>query len=40
MELSFKPLTIDQWDDFVSLFGERGHVVGAGACFGVLRETV
>ncbi len=28
MDLSFKPLNIDQWDDFVSLFGERGACVG------------
>jgi GNAT superfamily N-acetyltransferase len=33
MELSFKPLNIDQWDDFVSLFGERG---ACGGCWCML----
>lgn len=33
MELSFQPLTIDQWDDFVSLFGERG---ACGGCWCML----
>jgi GNAT superfamily N-acetyltransferase len=33
MEISFKPLTIDQWDDFVSLFGERG---ACGGCWCML----
>jgi len=33
MELSFKPLTIDEWDDFVSLFGERG---ACGGCWCML----
>ena len=32
-ELSFKPLTIGQWDDFVSLFGERG---ACGGCWCML----
>ena len=33
MELSFKPLTRDYWDDFVSLFGERG---ACGGCWCML----
>jgi len=33
MELSFKPLNIEQWDDFVSLFGERG---ACGGCWCML----
>ena len=33
MELSFKPLTIDQWSDFVTLFGERG---ACGGCWCML----
>jgi len=33
MELSFKPLTIYQWGDFVSLFGERG---ACGGCWCML----
>ena len=33
MELSFKPLNIDQWDAFVSLFGERG---ACGGCWCML----
>ena len=36
MELSYKPLTIDQSDDFVSLFGERG---ACGGYFGFLRKN-
>jgi len=28
LELSFHPLTTDQWDDFVFLFGERGACGG------------
>ncbi|KKK66407.1 hypothetical protein LCGC14_2964400 [marine sediment metagenome] len=32
-ELSFQPLTIDQWNDFVSLFGERG---ACGGCWCML----
>ena len=33
LELSFQPLTTDQWDDFVSLFGERG---ACGGCWCML----
>ena len=33
MELSFKPLTRDRWDDFVALFGERG---ACGGCWCML----
>ena len=33
MKLSFKPLTRDQWDDFVFLFGERG---ACGGCWCML----
>ena len=33
MELSFQPLTTNQWDDFVSLFGERG---ACGGCWCML----
>lgn len=33
VELSFHPLTIDQWDDFVSLFGKRG---ACGGCWCML----
>ena len=33
MELSFQPLTIDQWDGFVSLFGEQG---ACGGCWCML----
>jgi GNAT superfamily N-acetyltransferase len=33
IELSFKPLTVDHWDDFVSLFGERG---ACGGCWCML----
>ena len=33
IELSFQPLAIDQWDDFVSLFGERG---ACGGCWCML----
>ena len=33
IELSFQPLTVDQWDDFVSLFGERG---ACGGCWCML----
>jgi GNAT superfamily N-acetyltransferase len=33
IELFFKPLTVDQWDDFVSLFGERG---ACGGCWCML----
>ena len=33
IELSFQPLTTDQWDDFVSLFGERG---ACGGCWCML----
>ena len=33
MELSFQPLTLDKWDDFVSLFGERG---ACGGCWCML----
>jgi len=33
IELSFQLLTIDQWDDFVSLFGERG---ACGGCWCML----
>ena len=33
LELSFHPLTVDQWDDFVSLFGERG---ACGGCWCML----
>ena len=33
MELSFKPLKIEQWDDFVSLFGDRG---ACGGCWCML----
>ena len=28
IELSFEPLTIEKWGDFVSLFGERGACRG------------
>ena len=33
MELAFQSLTVDQWDDFVSLFGERG---ACGGCWCML----
>lgn len=33
MNLTFKPLTVWQWDDFVSLFGERG---ACGGCWCML----
>ena len=33
IELSFQPLTKDRWDDFVSLFGERG---ACGGCWCML----
>jgi len=33
LKLSFKPLTKDQWDDFVALFGERG---ACGGCWCML----
>jgi GNAT superfamily N-acetyltransferase len=33
MELSFQPLTTEQWDGFVSLFGERG---ACGGCWCML----
>ena len=33
IELSFQPLTTDQWHDFVSLFGERG---ACGGCWCML----
>ena len=33
MELSFQPLTTTQWDDFVTLFGERG---ACGGCWCML----
>lgn len=33
MKLSFRPLTRDQWGDFVSLFGERG---ACGGCWCML----
>ena len=33
LELSFKPLTKDQWGDFVTLFGERG---ACGGCWCML----
>ena len=33
LKLSFKPLTKDQWNDFVSLFGERG---ACGGCWCML----
>ena len=33
IELSFQALTTDQWDDFVSLFGERG---ACGGCWCML----
>ena len=33
IELSFQPLTTNQWDDFVSLFGERG---ACGGCWCML----
>ena len=33
MELSFRPLRTEQWDDFVMLFGERG---ACGGCWCML----
>lgn len=33
LELSYRQLTIDQWDDFVTLFGERG---ACGGCWCML----
>lgn len=33
LKLSFKPLTTDQWEDFVTLFGERG---ACGGCWCML----
>ena len=33
IELSFEPLTIEKWGDFVSLFGERG---ACGGCWCML----
>ena len=33
LELSFQPLTLDQWEDFVSLFGSRG---ACGGCWCML----
>ena len=33
IELSFEPLTIEKWSDFVSLFGERG---ACGGCWCML----
>jgi GNAT superfamily N-acetyltransferase len=33
MNLTFKPLTVSQWDDFVALFGERG---ACGGCWCML----
>jgi GNAT superfamily N-acetyltransferase len=33
MELTFCPLTVDRWDDFVSLFGEKG---ACGGCWCML----
>lgn len=33
MDLSFKPLTINRWDDFTALFGERG---ACGGCWCML----
>ena len=40
IELSFQPLTTDQWDDFVSLFGERGACGGCWCMLWRLKRSV